>query len=100
MSVNFSESWPILAKAQSFGRKLISSEDGTRPSVSFGKTSVLSMALSTDSSQARTPLDLSNFLAMIVPSGEVRTSTTAVGLPAMSYVKTMLGLTRAATLPP
>ena len=73
---------------------------GTRPSTSRGRVSVLSMARNTASSQALLPLDLMSLRLMIVPSGDVRTSTSAVGLPAMSSVKTILGLTLAATLPP
>ena len=47
--------------------------EGTRPSTSRGMVSVLSMARSTASSQALTPLDLTRRLPTMVPSGEVRT---------------------------
>jgi len=58
------------------------------------------MALSTASSQDFTPLDLTSLRLMMVPSGEVRTSTSAVGLPAGDSVYVMLGLTRARMRPP
>ena len=67
---------------------------------SFGMVSVRSMALITASSQALLPLDLCRRWLRMVPSGPVRTSTSAVGLPAISSVNTMLGLTLARTLPP
>ena len=55
---------------------------GTRPSTSFGSTSVLSIARSTVSSQAGEPLLVTSFLPTIVPSGATFTSTVADGLPA------------------
>ena len=73
---------------------------GTRPSVSRGMVSVRMMALITASSQALLPLDLTRRWLVMVPPGVVRTSTSATGLPAMSSVKTMLGLTLARTLLP
>jgi hypothetical protein len=72
---------------------------GTRPSVSRGSTSVLSIARSTASSQAGTPLDCVSRRPMMRPSGATRTSTLASGLPLTSSEKTMLGLMRALMRP-
>ena len=73
-------------------------EGGGRPS-SLGKISVLSSALRTASSQALFPLDLTSLRPTMVPSGAVRTSTSATGLPLMSSAKTILGLTLAMMRP-
>ena len=59
----------------------ITSREGARPSVSRGRLSILSMALSTASSQALTPLDLISLRAVMLPSKAAVTSTSATGLP-------------------
>ena len=50
-------------------------DDGTRPSTSFGSTSVLSIARSTVSSHTAEPLLLTSLRPTMVPSGASRTST-------------------------
>ena len=66
----------------SSGLKSIEIDGGTRPSTSRGRTSVLSIARSTVSSQTAEPLLLVSFRLTMVPSGASRTSTVASGLPA------------------
>src|SRR3989344_1332202 len=68
------------------------SEDGTRPSTSRGRVSVLSSARSTASSQALLPLACTRRLPTMVPSGARRTSTSARGLPEIASGYTMFGL--------
>lgn len=52
---------------------------GTVPSMSRGNLSVLSMAFNTAASQAALPLGRVSFFPIIVPSGETRTETSAIG---------------------
>ena len=56
----------------------------TRPSMSRGSVSVFCSARMTASSQALLPLDLAMVAPVMVPSGAVRTRTSARGLPLMA----------------
>ena len=66
----------------SFGRKVITIGDQTRPFSSFGRVWAFSTARSTALSHSVLPLDYSSLADRMVPVGDASTSTSACGLPA------------------
>ncbi len=93
------ESLLVSRRAQSRGRITMVSGEGTRPSTSRGIFPVRSIASKAALSQAALPLLRARRREMMVPSGALRTSISALGLPGMSSVKRTFGRTAALTLP-